>query len=67
MTAQNEESGPPTPVESTLEGVGEPAEERTMVELPPAVDPELVDRMQQVQKEIAEDERALDDLPGPNL
>jgi len=65
MTAHDQESGAPTPTESTLEGVAEPAEERTMVETPPPVDPGLVERMHHVQDEIAEDERVLGDLPDP--
>lgn len=65
MTAEDQGSDAPAPTESSLEGVAEPAEEQTMVETPPPVDPALVERMHRVQDEIAEDEYVLDDLPDP--
>jgi hypothetical protein len=57
MTA---EQGPRQPQER-VEGVGESAEERSIIEVPPAVDPGLVDRAHRRQEEIAEDERTLDE------
>ena len=58
MTA---EQRPRQPQERMVEGVGEPAEERSIIEVPPAVDPELVERTHRLQEEIAEDERTLDE------
>jgi hypothetical protein len=46
----------------TLEGVGEPAEERTMTEPPSAVDPGLDEKAHRLQKEIAEDREALEEV-----
>ena len=49
--------------EGTVDGVGEPAEERTIIEVPPPIDPELVERMHELEEEIAEDERAIEGPP----
>jgi hypothetical protein len=49
----------PRPTDGTVEGIGDPAEERTVTEPPPAVNPELAERMHELQEEIAEDERAI--------
>jgi hypothetical protein len=43
----------------SLQGVGDPAEGRTVTEAPARVDEDLVERMRRLREEIAEDERAV--------